>query len=307
MNDTGGRSAGESGAKVLVVLLAFAWGFNWTAVRIALDQIPPWSLRFAGIGIGAATLFAVAYWRRVSLVIPRGQRLHIMAAGFFNVAAFNILAAFAQMGTATSRVVIVAYSMPIWGTLLARVVLGERLNAVRLLALLLCAAGLAVLVQPLLAGGWPIGVFYSLICALSWAAGTVYVKWAKVDAAPLTIAAWQLLFGWLMVTVGMLAIEGLPQLWPISIRTMTGLFYNGLIGFGIAYLLWFTIITRLPATTASIGSLMVPVVGVVVSTVILGERPTLSDIVGFTLIFAAAACVLLQPRDTAPVSAGTPR
>ena len=43
-------------AKLLVVLLAFAWGFNWIAAAVALREVSPWSLRFAGSGIGAATL-----------------------------------------------------------------------------------------------------------------------------------------------------------------------------------------------------------------------------------------------------------
>ncbi len=37
-------------AKLLVVLLAFAWGFNWIAAAVALREISPWSLRFAGSG-----------------------------------------------------------------------------------------------------------------------------------------------------------------------------------------------------------------------------------------------------------------
>ena len=48
--------------------------------------------------------------------------------------------------------------------------------------------------------------------------------------------------------------------------------------------------------TASIGSLLVPVVGVIGSALVNGERPDLSDAIGFALIFAAAATVLLQPN-----------
>ena len=43
-------------------------------------------------------------------------------------------------------------------------------------------------------------------------------------------------------------------------------------------------------------ALLVPVIGVIASIVILGERPTWADITGFAMIFAAAACVLLQPN-----------
>ena len=63
----------------------------------------------------------------------------------------------------------------------------------------------------------------------------------------------------------------------------------------MAHVLWWAIVGRLPTITASVGSLLVPVVGVTASTVILGERPSPTDIIGFVAIFAAAACVLLQP------------
>ena len=78
-------------AKLLVVLLAFAWGFNWIAAAVALREVSPWSLRFAGSGIGAATLFTAAIITGHDLNVPRGEYVHIMVAGFLNVAAFQIL------------------------------------------------------------------------------------------------------------------------------------------------------------------------------------------------------------------------
>ena len=138
-------------AKLLVVLLAFAWGFNWIAAAVALREVSPWSLRFAGSGIGAATLFAAALLTGHNLKVPRGEHVHVMVAGFLNVAAFQILSGFAQLSGATSRAIIITYSMPIWTTVLSRFVLGERLNAVRWLAFALCVAGLTILVWPLFA------------------------------------------------------------------------------------------------------------------------------------------------------------
>ena len=65
---------------------------------------------------------------------------------------------------------------------------------------------------------------------------------------------------------------------------------------GLAHFLWWSIVGRLPTVTASLGSLLVPVIGVTASTIVLGERLTVPDIIGFAMIFAAAACVLLQPN-----------
>jgi drug/metabolite transporter (DMT)-like permease len=289
------RANAPGTAKLLVVLLAFAWGLNWIAAAVALRELSPWSLRVAGSGIGAAILFAAALVTGHDLKVPRGQYRHIMIAGLLNVTGFQVFSGFAQLSGATSRAIIITYSMPIWTTVLSWVVLGERLNTVRAVAFGLCVAGLAILVWPLFAGGFPPFVFYSLACALSWAIATVYIKWAKVTVEPLANAAWQLLFGFVFITAGSFLFEGYPHLWPLPAETMEAILFVGLIGVGLAHFLWWSIVWRLPAITASIGSLLVPVIGVSASAYVLDEHLTVPDIIGFVMIFAAAASVLLQP------------
>lgn len=285
-------------ARLLVLLLAFAWGLNWIAAAIALPEVPPWSLRFAGSGIGALTLFSAALLTGHDLRVPPSERLHVMVAGFFNVVLFQILSAFAQLEGATSRAIIIAYSMPIWAAVLSRLLLRERLTGIRWLALTLCVAGLTILIWPLVSGGGgvPRAVFFALGCAFSWAFATVYVKWMKVSVAPLANAAWQLLFGFCFIAVGTFAFDGYPRLWPVGTGALLAVLYVGVFGVGLAHFLWWSIVGKLPTVTASIGSLLVPVIGVTASTIFLGERPSVPDIVGFALIFAAAACVLLQPN-----------
>jgi drug/metabolite transporter (DMT)-like permease len=155
---------------------------------------------------------------------------------------------------------------------------------------------LGVLLWPLFQGGVPVFVFYSLGCALSWCIATVYIKWVKAKIEPLANAAWQLLFGLLFITAGTFAFEGVPHLWPLANDTILAVLFVGLFGVGLAHFLWWSIIGRLPAITASLGSLIVPVVGVTASAIYLGERLTVPDIIGFVMIFSAAACVLLQPN-----------
>jgi drug/metabolite transporter (DMT)-like permease len=287
-------------AKLLVVLLAFAWGFNWIAAAVALREVSPWTLRFAGSSIGAVTLFSAAVLTGHNLRVPRGEHLHVMVAGFFNVAAFQLLSGFAQLSGATSRAIIITYSMPIWTTMMSFLVLGERLNKIGLLAFSLCVTGITILVWPLFADGFPPSVFYSLGCALSWAFATVYMKWVKATIEPLANATWQLMFGFLFIAAGTFVFEGYPHLWPLHTITVLAILNVGIVGVGLAHFLWWTIVGRLPATTASIGALLVPVIGVTASTVFLGERPSPPDIIGFVMIFAAAACVLLQPGGRRP-------
>jgi len=289
-HDTTGR------AKLLVVIMGFAWGFNWIAARIILTVLPPWTMRAVGIGLGDLTLFAAAAVAGVNLRVPPGERFKILVAGFFNVLIFNVCSAYAQIYGTTSRAIVIAYSMPIWAALLAHFVLREKLNTVKLGALALCATGLAILIWPLARTGFPLGALFALGCAWTWAAGTIFLKWAKIRAATLAVAAWQLLFGWLLLAAGMLIFDGMPHLWPLPAHIGAWIAYNGLIGMGMAYFLWFVVIGRLPTTTASLGSLLVPVVGIIGSALLIGERPSLYDAIGFACIFASAASVLLQPN-----------
>src|SRR4029453_14380926 len=94
---------------------------------------------------------------------------------------------------------------------------------------------------------------------------------------------------------GLFMFEGSLHLSPVHPRALWALAFSGLVGSAFAYLLWFEIVRRLPATAASLGVLSVPVVGIVASVLVLGERPTIADIVGSVLILTAAAGVLLAP------------
>ena len=289
-------------AKLLLVALSFCWGLSWTAMRIALDEVSPWGMRLIGYSIGAATLFLLLKAQGRSLAIPFGKHwLHIFIAALFLSVSFGVAGTFAQLMANTSRVIIVNYSMPVWGSLMAYVVLHERINARAAMGLALCVAGLAVLVAPVTEQSLqePIGLLLALVCALGWAAGTVYMKWARIQGDLLAISFWQIMVGVVAFAIGYLVFEGLPENRPLHWQTWAGILFNGIIGTGFAYVIWFNIIGRLTTAMASLGTLINPVVGVIGAMIFLGDRPTIPDAIGFALVFGAAACVLLPQRQRA--------
>jgi drug/metabolite transporter (DMT)-like permease len=278
---------------LLLVILTLCWGLGWPATRVALDEVTPWTLRLVGYIVGAISLFALVGFRRGDAALAAGTaRLHVVVSALLTILAFGLFGSFAQLNGLTSRIVIVAYSMPVWASLLAWIVLGERLNTRTTIALALAVVGLTVLTYPLATEGVPLDVLLALGSAISWAVGTIYVQWARIKGDA-TTTAWQLAVC-VIVTAACVAIfEGVPHVWPLSLPGLLALAFHGLVGTAAAYLLWFDVVGRLPAATASLGLLSVPVVSMLGSVLLLGERPTAADAVGFALIFAAAACVLL--------------
>ena len=288
-------------ALLLVPLLGVLWGLNWPSVRIALTEIAPWTLRAGGMTFAGLMLIAVALLRRQSLRVERAQWLRLLLGGFLSIAAFNVLLAFAQLMAPTSRAAILTFTMPIWSVLLARLWLGEALDARKLLGLALGACGLVVLGLPLLrTGGLTWGLGLALVASVSWALGTIVTKRWPVSAPAITVAAWQLLIGGVAAGLGMLVFEGLPVPKPLAPRTMVALTFHILGAQALAYFLWFTVIARLPAGIASIGTLMVPAVGALGSVVLLGEQPSLSDWIGLALVMAASGTILLPARRADP-------
>lgn len=293
-------------ARLLLLVLGFCWGLSWSAMRIALDEVSPWTLRFLGYAIGAATLVVLVKAQGRRLTVPGGRNLaHIFVASMFLVVTFGLAGTFAQLMANTSRVIIVTYSMPVWGSLLAYLVLHERINARAAIGLALCVAGLAVLVYPVAEQSLrePIGLLLALGCAIGWAGGTVYMKWARIRGDLLAISFWQIAIGIIAFGIGYLVFEGAPRLEPLQWRTWGGILFNGVLGTGIAYFVWFNIIGRLTTVMASLGTLINPVIGIGGATVLLGDRPTLPDMLGFALVFSAAACVLLPQRERPAVQA----
>ncbi len=283
-------------AKLLLVALAFAWGLNWPAIKIGLDGFTPWGYRLVGFTISAVALVALVKLQRRSLAVPRGPiRLHIMVSSALNIVAFGLFSTFAQLTASTGRVAVVTYSFPVWASLLGWLVLSERLDRNALIGLALCLCGLGVLVYPVLGSHALIGLSLSLACAITWAVATIYLKLTRLPS-DLAITTWQLIFAAAAMAVLYPIFEGWPALEPVGLRPMLAVIFSGIIGTGIAYVMWFRIAEYLPAATASIGTLAVPVIGVISSAILLGERPTTADWIGFALIFAAAAVVVLGPR-----------
>ena len=84
-------------ARLMLVLLCLGWGLSWSAMRIALDEVSPWSMRLIGYCIGAVTLLVLIKAQGRSLVIPPGRnRWHLLAAAAFVVVAFGVAESLAR-------------------------------------------------------------------------------------------------------------------------------------------------------------------------------------------------------------------
>src|SRR5262245_42814728 len=97
------RLAHPGAVKVWLIAIAVSWGFNWPAVKLALNEMPIWSMRAVGLTVGGSLLLVLARASGRSLQVEARQWSALIIAGLLNVTAFNVLTAVAQTLMPTSR------------------------------------------------------------------------------------------------------------------------------------------------------------------------------------------------------------
>jgi drug/metabolite transporter (DMT)-like permease len=273
----------------LLAALTLAWGFNWTAMKVALAGVPPWTFRTLCLGLGSAVLFLVLRAGGHALTVPPGQRVRLAVLAFFNITCWNLLVAFGMTMIPSGRAAILAYTMPVWAVPLSIWVLGERLTSRKLLGLVLGMAGLALLVGDVFASP---GTLLVLGAAISWAIGTVLQKRYPMAMPNGAYTAWIMLLGGVPIFAGALLFEDLGALREIGLWPALAVAYNVIVAFAFAHWAWIKIATSVPVSVFSISMLIIPVVGVLSGMLFLGERPSWSEYAALLLILCALATVI---------------
>ncbi|MGB8401771.1 DMT family transporter [Bradyrhizobium sp.] len=278
----------------LLVITSVGWGLNFPIMKHLLTEWPPLSSRgLCGI-VGAVALALIALARRQKLGVPRQMWLRLLLVSLLTIGGWVAFMGLALLWLAASEAAVLGISIPVWVALLAWPILGEKLSLLRAVSLAVALAGIAVLI-----GGNGIDASLAklpgLLCALAGAVcvalGTVLTKHFPLAMPPLSLAAWQIGIGCLPIAVVGLLVEH-PRLAALSSLGWASMAYMTLIQFCLCYVCWFAVLERLPAATASIGTLLVPVVGVVAAAAMLQEPLGLREVAALVLTLGGVTVAL---------------
>ena len=274
-------------ARLLLVGVVILWGSNWPVMKLGVATMPPVWFAAARMVLGALSLFAfLAALGRLTLPARR-DLLVIFSVGLLQMAIFLALVNIALQHVEAGRSAILSYTTPLWVTPAAFLLLGERLSPLKGAGLALGLAGVAVLFNPLgfdwSDGSVLLGNGLLLLAALSWSVAILHVRVHRWEASPLQLAPWQM-----VVAVPPLALlSWLTEDWPQvqwSGDTLWILAYNGPLATAFCFWAVVSVTRALPAVTTSLSLLAVPVTGVAVSAIFLGEPLTPTLLGGLVLI-----------------------
>ena len=287
-----------------ILMLTFIWGCNWPVLKIGVTEIAPLTFRSLTLPFAAMGMFLITHWSGESIRIPREWwgRLGILA--FLNIAGWNGFVLFGVQQLPAGRSAIIAYTMPIWATLIAMVVLHEPLNRRKTIGLALGMLGMAILLGDDIRHirTAPTGALLILAAAILWACGTVLLRKWKPPFAQNALSGWMMLLGWLPLAILAPFFDPHPvsYLTTLSGQAWFAIAYNIFLAGTLAHWAWFTLARTLPVAVSSLSSLPVPVVGVFAGMLFLGERPGVTEFSALALVLASLFAVLFQPKQKTP-------
>ncbi|MBI1202684.1 MAG: EamA family transporter [Rhodopseudomonas sp.] len=298
---------------LLLVLLSVLWGGAFFFSSAALRELPTFTIVLARVGFGA--LFLAPFVRRLGGAWPKTladwQPFFVMGM-LNNVIPFSLVIS-GQNYISGGMASVLNATTPLFTVLVLGAFGDEKLIARRIAGVTIGAIGVAVLRGPGLALSHhqTIGMLLCLGAALSYGFSGLWGRRKLVGVPPVTSAACQLTCSTVvMATVA--AIADRPWTLPMpGAATWAALIGLAMLGTSLAYIVFFTILTRAGATNVMLVTLLIPVTAILLGVLVLGEPLTISEIVGALIVAASLLVIdgrifsLLQARQrvTDPPSA----
>jgi len=280
---------------LLLILLAALWGPSFLFIKVAVEDIPPLTLVLGRVTIGATFLLVVlwASGRR----LPHERRLwrHLAVVAMLHNALPWVLLSWGEQYIDSALASILNGTTPIFTIILAHfLVPGDRLSAPKMLGVLLGFAGLFLLILPSLSDGaqastW--GLIAVTAAAAIYGVAMIYSRNHLRGLPPLVAPASQLLLATAYMAPLALLFDRPWTLPRPSTAALLSLFLLGILGTGLAFIVYYRLLETANPTYISMVTYVIPVFGVILGVIVLGEQLTWYVLAGFALILLGVMVV----------------
>ncbi|MBD8553375.1 EamA family transporter [Rhizobium sp. CFBP 8762] len=263
----------------------------WGSTYIITTQFLPtgYPITVAMIRALPAGLLLLIMVRR----LPQGVWwLRSLALGALNFSIFWILLFVAAYRLPGGVAATLGSVQPLIVLLLGRLAGTARLQPMAFLSAFAGIAGVGLILAAPRMVLDPVGIAAAFGGTLSMAGGTVLARYWKAPVPPLTLTAWQMTAGGMLLLPVALALE--PPFPIPTLPQIAALAYLGLVGGGLTYVLWFRGVIRLtPIAVSSLGFLS-PVSATMLGWIFLGQSLTAVQLGGMAIIFLSIALAQLN-------------
>jgi drug/metabolite transporter (DMT)-like permease len=274
---------------LMLLLMVGIWAVNYSAVKVALAELPPLALNAVRFPLASVAVWAVLRAQGQVPLPRRADGAAVVALGVLGNVVYQLLFIFGIDRTRAGNASLLFAGTPILTALIAAAAFREHLPRRVWAGVLASVAGMALVIvgsgEALGMGSETLaGDLILLGASVAWAAYSVGSQPLIGRYGPVAVTAWTLWAG-----TPVLLVLGLP---PLLAHDLAGLgalvwgsvLFSGVLGIGIAYLIWYHGVRHIGSTRTATYSNLVPVLAVLVAWGWLGEVPTVWQVAGAAVI-----------------------
>ena len=279
---------------VLLVLLILVWTSVWSLFKVAIEAIPPLSFRVI-IGIPAFILLLFLGFKKVKTIyIPKSDFKPLLLISFFNVTLWQVLMLYGINMLGGGRAAVLTYTMPVWATIFASIFGYEKINMSIIISLIFGMIGIFFLSLEINVFENMLGFLITLSAGLSWAIGTMIVKYGGIKSDGLIVAGWQQIIGIVPIIPFALYFD-LGNFGSIDYRHILIIIYGIFLSSAYTYWAYFTILQKFSVNVTSISVMAVPILAILVDYVLVDVEFSSFDLLALIFIVSGIYIVATKP------------
>jgi len=288
---------------VLLLLLGAIWGTSFLFIKIVVTEVGPMTLVAGRLGLAALLMWPIV--RAAKVPIPKTRRLWAAYAiiGLLNGALPFYLISWGEQFIPSGWAALLQSTTPICTMLLAQVLTrDDRMTKRKAAGIGLGFLGVGLLMWPEVqsgAGSSAWGMLAIVGSAVCYAFASIFARRRLSGEHPLASAAGQFTMGFAYMLPLAMLLEQPLRITP-SARAVSAWVALAVLGTVIAYAIYYTLLDRTSATFTTMVTYIVPINGLLLGALILGEE--LSPMVGVSLAIVLSGVLLVQRRGSEPMA-----
>lgn len=271
---------------LLILTITLLWGYAWVLMKEVLAYMGPFTFSSFRFATGSIVLLLIVWLSKKQFPIKRYWK-SLLVQGILQTSIVFLLVMYGLRFVDAGKSSVLLYSMPMWSSLLAGKFLGEKLTSAKWIGLLIGMVGLLTIL------GWDVWIGQSMkvlfgelliiIAAISWGVSNVYFRMKLQHLPKLETNAYQMLFGtFVMIIVTCFMEWGEPI--DLNVHSIYYILFTGILASALCFTVWFLILSLIDMVTATISTLLVPIFGLLFSSLIIDEKLTVGVLTGSGLI-----------------------
>jgi drug/metabolite transporter (DMT)-like permease len=284
---------------VAFALVYVLWGSTYLAIRVAIEDLPPYAMGSVRFSIAGPLMLAGCAFSGRKVGITGRDALRLLVVGVLLLSVANMGVACAEKYVPSGLAALIVASVPIWVAIVeAWVFRSRRLSAMGVAGLALGIVGMLALLWPRISGARPdrlelMGFGILVIASVSWALGSVLSGRWSLSVDVLTASAWEMTFAGMVNTLIALLTGGFHQANWTS-RGLLAILYLVICGSWIGFTAYIWLLEHVPTPKVATYAYVNPVVAVYLGWLFLNEKVDVFMLVGTVIIISAVALVNLS-------------